>query len=164
MKKKSMLVLFVVVLGLSMSCNLLSATDDSDPVNQSENQESDFPTDELKDSGMSFGENAQWPEYIPDDIPVLEGDIRIVMGTPGDPRVRIFYEPLTEKQIEQYLEQCEKAGFELDYVVYVQEGFPDRSDEKMKAGDFDAVEITKGNYRMRLEYGSDTVTLDIELP
>jgi hypothetical protein len=107
-------------------------------------------------SGIGFA----WPESIPKDIPVLEGDISMVMEGSGS-RIRIFYRNLTESQLEQYLDQLEKEGFELKYIVYTREGFPDNSDERLKRGDYDAVDITKGEYHMRIEYGGDTTTYDI---
>jgi hypothetical protein len=106
-----------------------------------------------------FGDSAQWPEYIPDAIPVLEGSISLVMG--GSDKVRIFYQSVTDRQIEQYLDQLEKAGFALEYLVYSQEGVSDSSEEKLKRGEFDAVDITKGDYHMRLEAGGDTAVYDI---
>lgn len=109
--------------------------------------------------GFNFGEAAKWPDYIPDDIPVLEGNIRLVMEAPGL-KVRIFYEGLTRKQFDQYLKLLKQEGFNLEYIVYVQEGFPDNSEERLKRGEFDAVDITRGNYHMRVEYGEDTI-LDI---
>lgn len=107
-------------------------------------------------SGIGF----TWPEKIPPDIPVLEGDINLVMEAPGS-HIRIFYRNLTKRQLEQYLDQLEKEGFDLEYIVYTREGFPDKSDERLKRGDYDAVDITKGEYHMRIEYGSDTTTYDI---
>lgn len=107
-------------------------------------------------SGIGFA----WPESIPDDIPLLEGDISIVMEAP-DSHIRIFYRNLPKRQVEQYLDRLEKEGFDLEYIVYTREGFPDNSEERAKRGDYDAVDITKGEYHMRLEYGSDTTTYDI---
>ena len=46
--------------------------------------------------------------------------------------------------------------------MYTEEGQPDHSEEKLKKGDYDAVNITRGNYRMRIEYGAGDVTYDIE--
>lgn len=109
-------------------------------------------------SGIGFA----WPESIPKDIPVLEGDISLVMEGSGS-HIRIFYRNLTESQLEQYLDHLKKEGFKLEYVVYTREGFPDKSDERLKRGDYDAVDITKGEHHMRLEYGSDMTTYDIYL-
>ncbi|MFL7792390.1 MAG: hypothetical protein AB8I69_09640 [Anaerolineae bacterium] len=110
----------------------------------------------LGGSGSEF----TWPESIPEDIPVLEGDISLVMEAPGS-HVRIFYQNLTKRQVEQYLGQLEEKGFDLEYIVYTREGFPDNSDGRTKRGEYDAVDITKGEYHMRLEYSSDTTTYDI---
>jgi hypothetical protein len=107
-------------------------------------------------SGIGFA----WPESIPEDIPVLEGDIDLVMEASGS-HMRIFYRNLPQRQVEQYLDQLEKEGFDLEYIVYTREGFPDNSKERTKRGEYDAVDITKGEYHMRLEYGSDTTTYDI---
>ena len=109
----------------------------------------------------AFGGNAQWPEYIPNDIPQLEGNIRTIMM--GSSHIRIFYEAVTEKQIKQYLDELERMGFQLEYIVYTQEGFPDNSEEKLKRGEFDAVDITKGDYHMRLEAGGGTAVYDIDI-
>jgi hypothetical protein len=107
-------------------------------------------------SGIEFA----WPESIPEDIPVLEGDIDLVMEASGS-HIRIFYRNLSKRQVEQYLDQLEKEGFDLEYIVYTREGFPDDSEERTKRGEYDAVDITKGEYHMRLEHGSDTTTYDI---
>lgn len=108
----------------------------------------------------SRGEAAVWPEYIPEDIPVLEGKIRKVMVAP-ESHIRIFYEGLSKDQIDQYLRLLERNGFRLEYLVYIQEGFPDNSEERLKKGDYDAVDITKGDYHMNLGYGEGNISYDI---
>lgn len=110
--------------------------------------------------GLNFGAADKWPDYIPADIPVLEGNIRKVMEAPGI-KVRIFYEGLTQKQFDQYLKLLKQEGFNLQYIVYIEEGFPDNSEERLKRGEYDAVDITRGNYHLRVEYGEDNTTLDI---
>jgi hypothetical protein len=105
-----------------------------------------------------FG-NKQWPESIPDDIPKLEGEIQMVME--ASTHIRIFYINLSERQVEQYLDQLEAVGFQFEFLVYTQEGFPDKSEERMKKGEWDAVDITKGDYHMRLEYGAEQATYDV---
>ena len=106
------------------------------------------------------GDDAVWPDYIPEDIPVLEGKIRKVMVAP-ESHIRIFYEDLTKDQIDRYLRLLEQQGFHLNYRVYVQEGFPDNSEERIKKGDFDDVDITKGEYHMNLGYGEGNISYDI---
>lgn len=107
-----------------------------------------------------LGLDEQWPDYIPADIPPLEGSIRRVMT--GSSRIRIFYEAVTERQIAQYLEELDELGFELEYMVFVQEGFPDNAEEKLARGEFDAVDITNDTYHMRLEAGGGTAVYDID--
>ncbi len=107
-------------------------------------------------------QNNEWPAFLPADIPVLAGDIETVMGS-GQDYVRLFYAPLTKNQVEQYIQQCKQQGYSAEYIVYTREGFPDNSAERLQAGDYDAVELRKGEYTLRLEYGSDSVTLDIEV-
>lgn len=107
------------------------------------------------------GLDAQWPDYIPADIPRLDGSIRSVMMSSS--HIRIFYESVTEKQIEQYLDTLDQMGFKLEYMVFVQEGFPDNSEEKLARGEFDAVDITNDTYHMRLEAGGGTAVYDIDL-
>jgi hypothetical protein len=111
------------------------------------------------DQPSPYGSVVGWPDYIPDDIPELEGEIDIVMNAPN--RIRIFYNSVTDKQVERYLKRLDRSGFELEYLVYVQEGFPDNSEERLKRGEFDAVDITKGEYQMRLEAGGGQATYDI---
>lgn len=108
----------------------------------------------------SRGEAAVWPEYIPEDIPVLEGKIRKVMVAP-ESHIRIFYEGISKDQIDQYLRLLERKGFQLEYQVYIQEGFPDNSEERMRKGDYDAIDITKGDYHMNLGYGEGNISYDI---
>jgi hypothetical protein len=106
------------------------------------------------------GDAAVWPDYIPEDIPVLEGKIRQVMVAP-ESHIRIFYEDLTKDQIDKYLRLLEQKGFHLNYQVYVQEGFPDNSEERIKKGDYDAVDITRGEYHMNIGYGEGNISYDI---
>ncbi len=106
-----------------------------------------WPTSPAADAPQDLGwikrgDAATWPAYLPADIPPLEGSIRLVME--GGDRVRIFYEDMTKEQVDQYLQLLQQQGFHLQYQVYVQEGFPDNSAERMKKGDYDAVDITKG--------------------
>lgn len=108
--------------------------------------------------GFGFGEDAQWPDYIPGDIPVLEGEIDTVME--GGSHIRLFYRSVSMNQVIEYLNLLEREGFDLEYIVYVQEGFPDRSEEKKKKGEYDAVKITKGEYHLNIAYSADPV-LDV---
>jgi hypothetical protein len=48
-----------------------------------ENQWPTPQTDPWAGSGFSYGEDAVWPDYIPADIPVLEGEITTLMEAPG---------------------------------------------------------------------------------
>ena len=156
--KKRITFLLIILIATTIGCNLLSQTEDT-ATNQSVEDEDNSPIN----GGGDFNGNSQWPTYLPVDVPVLAGEIRIVMGSP-ETNIRIFYEPLSESQIEQYVELCRENGFEFKYLVFTREEFVDRSGEKLKTGDYDAVEMSKGEYWMRLEYGSDTVTLDINVP
>lgn len=115
------------------------------------------PTADFSSSsgGFGFGEDAQWPDYIPEDIPELEGKIDTVMK--GGSHIRLFYRSVSKKQVVEYLNLLESEGFNLEYIVYVQEGFPDRSEEKKKRGDYDAVRITKGEYKLNITYSADPV-------
>ena len=152
MSKQFKLLMVTLALVATLGCGLLSKADLNQP------EEENIPAH----NDIDFGGINEWPAYLPPEIPVLQGEIRLVMGAP-DAKVRIFYEPLSDQQIEQYLELCQENGFEVAYQIYTREGFPDQSAEKQKAGDYDAVVITKDHYRMRLEYGEDTATLDIEI-
>lgn len=105
------------------------------------------------------GAAAVWPAYIPAEIPQPEGVIRKTME--GDLSLRIFYASMSPAAFEQWLSLLEQQGFSLEYVVYIQEGFPDTSEERIKQGDFDAVKITKGDYQLEITYGSTDPVLDI---
>ncbi len=107
------------------------------------------------------GEAAIWPDYIPEDIPQLEGKIRKTME--AETRIRIFYESVSSDAYEQWLKLLEQKGFSLDYVVYVEEGFPDNSEERIKKGDFDAIDITKDKYHLNITFGSNAPVLDIDI-
>jgi hypothetical protein len=101
-----------------------------------------------------------WPEVLPADIPVLEGKISNVMGT--DPSyIRIFYEPIPVKDIEDYVQLCKKQGFDITLVAYDVIGFPEDAEERLREGEYDAIEFHKGYYSMHLEHGKDVATLDI---
>lgn len=154
MKRKWLISLLLLMLG-SMGCSLLSGVADiaaNQPV-----EEGDYLP-----SYDGLEEFTQWPAYLPVDIPVLDGEISMVFGSADTTdKVRIFYESLSEKEIEQYVELCMENGFEVEYIVFTREGFEDNSAEQIKAGDFDAVEFSRGDIRMRLEYGVDSAILDI---
>lgn len=113
----------------------------------------------LSNNAMSSGQD-EWPDYIPDAIPVLEGEISNIMIAP-ESHIRIFYENVTDRQIENYLSLLQEQGFEFTYIVYQQEGFPDNSEERLAEGDYDAVDITKGEYHMNLSSGAGTAVYDI---
>lgn len=110
--------------------------------------------------GFSYGADADWPDYIPDDIPPVPGDITTVMT--GDDRVRIFFENVSQNEMDAYLYALSQNGFSLEYVIYTQEGFPDNSEERRQKGEYDAVRITKGTYNMTIEYGGNEGTYDID--
>ena len=110
--------------------------------------------------GFFFGSDAKWPDYLPDDIPVLEGEIDTLMVAPGS-HVRMLYKNISEDDIARYLARLEQEGFHLEGIVYKVPGFPDKSEEKMKRGDFDAIDINRGDYHMRLEYGAGEASYDI---
>lgn len=107
-----------------------------------------------------FDEPNEWPDYIPAEIPEFKASIRNVMG--GGSRIRIFYQDVTRKQLDAYLRELEQLGYQLTYQVYVQEGFPDNSEERIKKGDFDAVDITNGVYHMNIAYGEGDISYDID--
>jgi hypothetical protein len=116
----------------------------------------------LADSGFLYGENARWPQDIPADIPPLEGEIRVVMVIQGV-QYRIEYSSVSEETLSQYLEDLEALGFEFQYIVWTAPSIPDEETAKrIERGEWDAVDITKGPYRMRLEPGDEGASLDID--
>lgn len=154
MKRKWKILLLLLMLG-SMGCSLLSGVADI-AANQPAEEGDYLP------SYSDLEEFTQWPAYLPAEIPELTGEISMVFGSADTAeKVRIFFEPLSEKEIEQYVELCVENGFEVEYIVFTREGFEDNSAERIKAGDFDALEFSRGDIRMRLEYGVDSAILDI---
>ncbi len=149
MRKTWIAFLLVITLGLTLGCSVLS--------------KADAPS-KAGGQGQIPGpsQKAQWPVELPSDIPVLDGKIDQVMEADGA-NLRIFYDSLTAEQIEQYVEKCRQQGYAVEYLVYTREGFADNSAERLNAGDYDAVQLTKGNYSLRLEYGGDPVTLDVAI-
>ncbi|MBN1320497.1 MAG: hypothetical protein JXA87_06620 [Thermoleophilia bacterium] len=103
-----------------------------------------------------------WPDYIPDDIPALPDNIRKVME--GADRISIRYHQLSQERIDEYLELLGENGFHLEFVVYQDERYPDEEAAKrrIEEGDFDAVHITKGDYRLKITCGGGYTVLDIE--
>lgn len=76
-------------------------------------------------------------------------------------RVRIFYSGVTDDRLTAYLDTLEQAGFDLEYIVYASDVDPERAEERAAAGEWDAVRATRGSYRLGLEFGAGTGTLDI---
>lgn len=110
--------------------------------------------------GVEFGNDPLWPDYIPADIPVLPGKIENVLAA-AQSHVRLFYGAVSERQIEEYLALLKEKGFKFEYQIYIQEGFPDNSEERRSRGEYDAIEITKGEYRMTLSHYEGRATYDI---
>jgi hypothetical protein len=109
---------------------------------------------------LQFGEDAQWPDYIPAAIPVLPGEIETVMVAP-ESHIRLFYSNVSEKQIKEYLTLLEDEGFKLEFRIHVQEGFTDNSEERRQRGEYDDIDITKGEYHMTLSHWEGTATYDV---
>ncbi|MFZ5975788.1 MAG: hypothetical protein ACOYU3_10390 [Bacillota bacterium] len=108
-----------------------------------------------------LGDNAKWPEYIPDDIPPIPGDITMVMADKY--QIRIFFNNLPKNEFEAYLHLLEQNGFSLQFVVYEQAGMPAGNvEELIRQGKYDAVRITKGSYNMSIEYGGNEGTYDMD--
>jgi len=113
------------------------------------------------ESGFLTGELARWPEDIPADIPPLEGEIDRVTVIQGV-QYRISYRQVSKEALSEYLETLEAMGFELEYIVFTAPSIPDeQTQEKIARGDWDAVDITRGPYSMRLEPGDEGAWLDI---
>lgn len=123
----------------------------------SDNSSNEFAADF---GNFQFGADAQWPDYIPAEIPVLPGEIETVMVAQSS-HIRLFYSKISDRDIENYLTMLEKKGFNLEFRIYIQEGFPDDSEEKRKRGEYDAVDITKGDFHMNLSHGAGRATYDI---
>ncbi len=138
-------------------CGANSGNDVSGP-------EDGFEAESESSTGVPFetlteGSSRGWPDYIPDEIPRLEGEIESIWEAP-ESHIRMRYRNLSLDAVKEYLDLLESRGFSLEYRVYVQEGFPDRSEEKMARGDYDDVVITKGEYSLGISYNADP-TLDV---
>ncbi len=154
-RRSWLLAAVVVLLGITLGCEGLARAPESATAPA---EESGAPLPNLPGAAS----NAQWPADLPADIPVLDARITRVMGTP-DSNLRLFLEPLSAREVEDYVALCEQNGFTVEYIVYVEPGFPDDSEERLKKGDFDAVDFAKDHIFMRLEHGSDLATLDIRI-
>jgi hypothetical protein len=116
----------------------------------------------MADSGFLYGDRARWPADIPADIPPLEGEIRVVKVIQGM-QYRIEYSKVSKETLAQYLADLEALGFKLEYIVYTAPNIPDEeTQEKIARGEWDAVDITKVPYHMRLEFGDEGASLDID--
>lgn len=116
----------------------------------------------MAEGGFLYGENPRWPRDIPAEIPPLEGEIRVVKVIQGV-QYRIEYSSVSDATLSRYLQDLEAAGFDLEYIVYSAPSIPDeQTAERIARGDWDAVDITKGPYRMRLEFGDEGASLDID--
>lgn len=110
---------------------------------------------------FSHGEYAEWPDYLPDDIPPIPANINTVIA--GQDRIRIFFDGLPEKEFNAYLQLLQQKGFSFQFIVYEEPYMPEgEAEEKLKRGDYDSVRITKGEYNMRIEYGNGQGTFDID--
>jgi len=110
--------------------------------------------------GLGSVSGEEWPDAIPTDIPVLDGEITMVMS--DDFTVRMFYSGVSDEQLLDYLGDLESLGYELEYLVYATPGHEERAQERADDGEWDAVRATKGNYLLGLEFGGGTGVFDIE--
>ncbi len=108
-------------------------------------------------SGSGSG-SEEWPEGIPDDIPVLDGVDR-TLG--GGGTMRIFFEGVSESDLAAYLAELDDAGFDLEFIVYASDVNPERAEERAAAGEWDAVRAYKGSYDMLIEFGSNSGSIAI---
>ena len=77
----------------------------------------------------------------------------------------ISYSSISNQTIAQYLAQLEALGFQVQYSVYAAPSIPDeQTAERIARGEWDAVEITKGPYHMRLEAETRGPTLTSTTP
>lgn len=161
--KKTALILVTMILFLLLAVTACSSK--IDPLTTSSNV--DWGASEtLATAQIVVGDDshrnapARWPDYIPDDIPELEGEIVRVWETGG--LARIFYQNIKKNQLDEYLKLLKKKGFELEYRVYENPAYPESAKKRMKKGDYDDVKITKGDYSMTISYGSSDITYDID--
>jgi len=109
---------------------------------------------------FSYGADS-WQDYIPDDIPPIPADITNIMA--DENTIRIFFNNMPKDAYENYLALLYQNGFSFEFVVYEQPGVPQEDIERyIREGKYDAVRITKGNYKMYIEYGADMGTYDID--
>lgn len=150
--------LSIIALLFLSGCNS-PATQPSSPISAAEQtSESQMPG---QFGGFSFGDDASWPDYLPEDIPPIPASITMVMEDAN--QIRIFFSDLPEDEFKSYLLSLQQQGFSLEYIVYEQAGMPEgKADEMIDQGKFDAVRITKGTYSMNIEYGDGQGTLDID--
>jgi hypothetical protein len=76
---------------------------------------------------------------------------------------RIEYSSVSKQALTQYLAHLEALGFDLEYIVLTSPSIPDeQTAERIARGEWDAVDITNGPFRMRLEPGDEGASLDID--
>ncbi|MBI9049316.1 MAG: hypothetical protein JEZ00_07850 [Anaerolineaceae bacterium] len=108
--------------------------------------------------GFSFGAQ-EWPEYLPEEIPPIPGTIGSIMA--DDTRVRIFFEEVSEKEMHTYLQEFEDRGFSLKYLLFYADSEQEPTQKDIDKGAYDAVDIIKGEIQIRIEYGDNEGTMDI---
>ena len=163
---KRIIALFLTVALLSAAgCVKAERADDTKNDRNDDEKESVKRADDNKDSynfnevGLSSGEALEWPEYIPDAIPELKGEISLIFA--DDYTIRIFFNGVSRDDLEEYIKTMKNYGYKEEYILYVQEGFADNSKEREKKGDFDAVKFIKDNYEITVEQGEDVAVMDI---
>lgn len=166
-------VLFVVPVAILSMLSACDSTEPSDDARLTEQQSASGGETSATGGAAVDGEipseiqamlDAQsdtWPDYIPADIPPLPDNIRKVMGE--STHIRIFYHELSQGQIDEYLQLLQENGFQLQYVVYQDERYPDEkaAQKRIEEGDFDAVHITKDDYELQITYGGGETVMDI---
>lgn len=160
--RKLGLVMATAAVLLSLSCTTLAGVMDAsaDPVSPGKPRFAGQDCTDPQASGFSQWKDAFWPDSIPSEIPPLRENITTVFEP--DYGARIFYAGVSADQVNNYLDVLEQQGFELQPIVYVREGFPDNSEEKIRKGDIDAIDASKGNYQIRIEFGCDSMDMVIQ--
>jgi len=147
---------------LVLSCTMLTGLSDTseEPQSQGSPRFADPHCGSPQADSGNTRKNTSWPGSVPSEIPPLEENISTVFNTGS--MIRIFYSGTTVNQINDYLGLLEQHGFSLKPIVYVREGFPDKSVEKMSEGDYDAIEARKGTIFIRIEFGCDNMDMVIQ--
>lgn len=103
------------------------------------------------------GESREWPQGIPDEIPVF--DARLIDWFGGGETTRLSFRGVEAQHVVDYAAALEAAGFDVEYLVYASDVDPEQGGEQSRRGEYEAIRASNREYSLHLDFGGGSASL-----